>query len=146
MSKVPDGLLTNLQTILKSPLKFTTLLVGLRLVRLEYQSLTIQSEGSRWLWMLLCFVVLHSGKTSCQIWGFHSFNAEDFSFVVCVWLYSGSFTHPKVLLLTFRGPCIVIYSCNESQRDALFLKFILVMNSTYFGQIYCLLSADSQHK
>jgi len=26
--------------------------------------------------------------------------------------------------LTFRGPCIVIYSYNESQRDALFLKFI----------------------
>jgi len=27
-------------------------------------------------------------------------------------------------LLTFRGLCIVIYSYNESQRDALFLKFI----------------------
>jgi hypothetical protein len=26
--------------------------------------------------------------------------------------------------LTLRGPCIVIYSDNESQRDALFLKFI----------------------
>jgi len=26
--------------------------------------------------------------------------------------------------LTFRGPCIVIYSYNESQQDALFLKFI----------------------
>ena len=26
--------------------------------------------------------------------------------------------------LTLRGPCIVIYSYNESQRDALFLKFI----------------------
>jgi hypothetical protein len=26
--------------------------------------------------------------------------------------------------LTFRGPCIVIYSNNRSQRDALFLKFI----------------------
>jgi hypothetical protein len=26
--------------------------------------------------------------------------------------------------LTFIGPCIVIYSYNESQRDALFLKFI----------------------
>jgi len=39
--------------------------------------------------------------------------------------------------LTFREPCIVIYSYNKSQRDALFLKFILVKNSTYFGQIYC---------
>ena len=26
--------------------------------------------------------------------------------------------------LTFRGPCIVIYSYNKSQQDALFLKFI----------------------
>jgi len=26
--------------------------------------------------------------------------------------------------LTFTGPCIVIYSYNESQRDALFLIFI----------------------
>ena len=39
--------------------------------------------------------------------------------------------------LTFRGPCIVIYSYNKSQRDELFLKFILVKNSTCFGQIYC---------
>jgi len=37
---------------------------------------------------------------------------------------------------TFRGTCIVIYY-NKSQRDALFLKFILVKNSTCFGQIYC---------
>jgi len=42
-----------------------------------------------------------------------------------------------VPLLTFIGPCIVIYSYNESQRDALFLKFILAKNSTCFGQIYC---------
>jgi len=41
------------------------------------------------------------------------------------------------LILTFRGPCIVMYSYNKSQRDALFLKFILVKNSTCFGQIYC---------
>jgi len=26
--------------------------------------------------------------------------------------------------MTFRGPCIVMYSYNERQRDALFLKFI----------------------
>jgi hypothetical protein len=38
---------------------------------------------------------------------------------------------------TFRGPCIVKYSYNKSQRDALFHKFILVKNSTCFGQIYC---------
>ena len=29
-----------------------------------------------------------------------------------------------IQLLTFRGLCIVMYSCNESQRDALFLRFI----------------------
>jgi len=39
--------------------------------------------------------------------------------------------------LTFRGPCIVIYSYNKCQRDALFLKFILIKGSTCFGQIYC---------
>ena len=41
------------------------------------------------------------------------------------------------LNLTFRGPCIVIYSYNKSQQDALFLNFILVKNSICFGQIYC---------
>ena len=43
----------------------------------------------------------------------------------------------KIPNLTFRGPCIVIYSYNESQQDALSLNFILVKNSTCFGQIYC---------
>jgi hypothetical protein len=42
--------------------------------------------------------------------------------------------------LTLRGLCIVIYSCNKSQPDALFLNFILVKNSTCFGQIYSPLS------
>ena len=39
--------------------------------------------------------------------------------------------------LTFRGRCFVVYSYNTSQRDAQFHKFILVKNSTSFGQIYC---------
>jgi len=39
--------------------------------------------------------------------------------------------------LTFRGLYIMIYSYNKSKQDALFLKFILVKNSTSFGQIYC---------
>ena len=42
-----------------------------------------------------------------------------------------------VSCLTLRGPCIVTYSYNESQRDALILKFILVKNPTCFGHIYC---------
>ena len=38
--------------------------------------------------------------------------------------------------LTFRGPCIVIYSYNKSKQDALFLNFILVKNSLCFGLTY----------
>jgi len=33
-------------------------------------------------------------------------------------------THNLFINLTFRGPCIVIYSYNKSQRDALFLELI----------------------
>jgi len=39
--------------------------------------------------------------------------------------------------LTFRGPCLVKYSYNKSQQNPLFVNFILVKNSTSFGQIYC---------
>jgi len=39
--------------------------------------------------------------------------------------------------LTFRELCIVVCSYNKSQRDALFHKFILIKNSTCFGQLYC---------
>jgi len=39
--------------------------------------------------------------------------------------------------VTFRGPYIVIYCYTKSPRDALFLKFILIKNSTCFGKIYC---------
>jgi hypothetical protein len=31
----------------------------------------------------------------------------------------------------------VIYSYNRSQQDELFLNFILIYNSTCFGQTYC---------
>jgi len=44
--------------------------------------------------------------------------------------------------LTFRGLCIMIYSYNKSQQDALFLKFILIKDSTCFGQICCLSSGN----
>ena len=41
------------------------------------------------------------------------------------------------VILTFRGPCIVIYSYDESQRDALFLRFICVPDmSTVLHQEY----------
>jgi len=39
--------------------------------------------------------------------------------------------------LTFCGPCIVIYAYNRIQQDAQFLDFILIYNSTCFGQTYC---------
>ena len=39
--------------------------------------------------------------------------------------------------LTLRGPCVAIYSYNKNQRDELFLKFILMKNTTCFEQIYC---------
>jgi len=42
-----------------------------------------------------------------------------------------------LMILTSRGPCIAIYSYNKSQKDALFLSFILVKNTTCFGQTYC---------
>ena len=48
-----------------------------------------------------------------------------------------------LFILTFRGPWIVIYSSNKNQRDALFLKFILIKNSIWFGQICCPISAVS---
>ena len=39
----------------------------------------------------------------------------------------------------------MIYSYNKSQRDALFLKFILIKNSTCFRQIYycCVYSVET---
>ena len=36
--------------------------------------------------------------------------------------------------LTFRGTCIVTYSYNKSQQDALFLNFILVNNYTCLSE------------
>jgi len=43
----------------------------------------------------------------------------------------------KIMSLTFWGPYIVKYSYNRSQQDATFLNFILIYNSTCFGQTYC---------
>jgi len=38
---------------------------------------------------------------------------------------------------THSNICTSSYSYNKSQQDALFLKFILIKNSTCFRQIYC---------
>jgi len=57
-----------------------------------------------------------------------------------------NFVQSSLYNLTFRGPWIVIYiyAYNNSQQNALFLNFILVKNSTCFGQIYCPASAVSK--
>jgi len=44
---------------------------------------------------------------------------------------------PNIQEFDIRRTCIVIYSYNKSQQDALFLNFILVKYSTCFGQTYC---------
>jgi len=57
-----------------------------------------------------------------------------------------------VIFVTFRGPCIVIHSYNESQRDALFLRFIwqstlhvshisTVRHQQYLNTVYTLVDA-----
>jgi len=43
----------------------------------------------------------------------------------------------KYLERIIQLPSIIRYADNKSQRDALFHKFILLKNSTCFGQIYC---------
>jgi len=44
------------------------------------------------------------------------------NFIVCKY---GNCNKHNSMHFTFRGQCIVIYSYNKSQRDALFLRFIL---------------------
>ena len=51
--------------------------------------------------------------------------AEKFDFTP-----SGNLNRITEWYLTFRGPCIVIYSYNKRQRDGPFLNFILVKNFT----------------
>ena len=47
-------------------------------------------------------------------------------FYACVLMLNKEFSYA---ILTFRGPCIMIYSYNKSQQDALLLIFLLVKNS-----------------
>ena len=48
---------------------------------------------------------------------------------------------PRNTEFDIQRTCIAVYSYNKSQRDALFLNFALVKNSTCFGQTYCPSSA-----
>ena len=53
---------------------------------------------------------------------------------ILTWVYN-LFFHPNERMdLIFRGLCIMTYSYDKSQQNALFLKFILIKNSTCFGQ------------
>jgi len=64
--------------------------------------------------VLLLVVCFHVGVLWCKVtllWLYFKFN-----FVV--------FVEREKSTLTFRRPCVVMYLYNESQRDALFLKFI----------------------
>jgi len=63
--------------------------------------------------------------------------AAPFSSTISTATYKTTVSQYTRSYLTFRGPCIVIYFYNKSQQDALFLNFILVNNSTCFGQTYC---------
>jgi hypothetical protein len=85
--------------------------------------------------------VMNTSFTFCLVTFYSSFKN-------CVWHETDSRQQMMVgqhtvwgkkhrLNLTFRGSCIVIYSYNKSQQDALLLKFIVVRNSTCFRQIYC---------
>jgi hypothetical protein len=46
------------------------------------------------------------------------------------------------LNLTFRGPCVMIYSHNKNQRGELFLKLILVKSSLYMFRTDLLSASD----
>jgi len=64
---------------------------------------------------------------------------EDFSLSLSLFraLFGDAVTFPYVRTHTSREMCagivILYYSYNKSQQDALFLNFILVKNSTFFG-------------
>jgi hypothetical protein len=45
--------------------------------------------------------------------------------------------------LTFIGPCIVIYSYDKNQRDALFLKFILLKNYMFRTDLLSIMSLNT---
>ena len=54
-------------------------------------------------------------------------------------------TYENTQNLTFRGLCIVMYSYNERQWDALQCQIYLIKYSTCFRQVHCPSSGVSQH-
>jgi len=63
--------------------------------------------------------------------------SSDQLITVLITLFQGQSYIKVCECLTIRGPCILIYSYNKSQKVALFLNIILIKNSTCFGKIYC---------
>jgi hypothetical protein len=53
----------------------------------------------------------------------------------CIVIYS--YNKSRIVIYSHNKSRIVIYSYNKSQRNALFLKSILIKDSTCFRQIYC---------
>jgi hypothetical protein len=82
-------------------------------------------------------ILLHGISLFCYIIYYKEYSINRCIAVTICSSYRMSFKVEKCINglsnLTFRGPCIVIYSYNKSQRDALFHKFILVKNTTCFG-------------
>jgi hypothetical protein len=72
--------------------------------------------------------ILEAGVSSCSLPDYTASYHRRYVFTVT----TGNFA--------FRGPCIVICSYNRNQQYAIFLNFILIYNSTCFGQTYCPLS------
>jgi len=89
---------------------------------------------SKWSLKSACYHSVKYVASFCVLCG----NLKVKSMVdILTWVCNLVFHPNERMGLTFRGPCIVIYSYDKSQWDALFLKFILIKSSTCFGQIYC---------
>jgi hypothetical protein len=58
------------------------------------------------------YLVIDKQPDQRRLWSFKELPKREYAYKICC--------------LTLRGPCIVIYSYNKSQRDALFFKFILI--------------------
>ena len=76
----------------------------------------------------------------------HHFGAKYYQFVTCsmmIKMLNTAYWWSPIMatimqpLFQFQSLDTTGGSYNKSQRDALFLKFILIKNSTCFGQIYC---------
>ena len=100
----------------------------------RHNSLLIErtwSKEAQWQYLNISFTLLinfcYLKTTQC----YHQLCVDDFV------IYFNILGELVIIHLTFRRPCIVIYSYNKSQWDALFLKFIWVTNSTCFSYIYC---------